>query len=645
MKHLKLITILALGSLAASAAVPLRWTVETSRATPAQFEAYQGETLSFEAALQSYGKPLEAPSNYSLYWQTNGMGSTYWSVPVRVSSSSTGTGTSHSNLMYATWSPTNDVGAKVYNCFIGKPGTIYHAAFQLRLRPSPGATPNELPLPQKVIDFAKVTVLNPPWSGGGGGCVDTNAVREIAREEIAPATNAVIIATDAKLSPIEAQIASIASSVSGLRSYKRGLADDGVYSPGTWSHGELPEGITLDGTQPYRIHDPEPYGWMWYWDYIDEEGQYKSFHAHDNPTEFEFDFFYQGDDTDTTPAFHATRSVVPDPDHKLAKRAANPTTGALAKFDADGNLVGATAGTDYLKTHQDISGKRDITDNTCHKTETKAPYGDWVRSNVPEGVTFSGNPQPHYSEEGHEWMWYDDNNLPWYLADATGEKTSGAFESADPIFGPRSFNAERTATAVCTDGKKFVTEDVVDGKVSSAVSTNNPAFVSAVRNTPTENTPEDMPTDWGTYGTVGAALAALAAFVKWAKAKIVAVIGNDGKPTDDFATDLLGKPVAINALKIPLEAKADSFAAEDGHAYAVTMTGTVTITMPTTTEGKAAIFQARFSAAAQQSVQFDTDDVVKFDGTDCGIVKAGKDALLSAMWNGEAWDLVWKNEA
>ena len=70
------------------AAVTLRWTVETSRATPAQFEAYQGETLSIEAALQSYGKPLEAPLNYSLYWQTNGMGSTYWSAPCVATASS-----------------------------------------------------------------------------------------------------------------------------------------------------------------------------------------------------------------------------------------------------------------------------------------------------------------------------------------------------------------------------------------------------------------------------------------------------------------------------------------------------------------------------------------------------------------------------
>ena len=169
--------------LSAHAAVPLSWTVETSRAQPATFEAYQGETLTFEAALQSHGKPLEAPLNYSFFWQTNGMGSTYWEAPCPTNYQLPDT-----NLLRATWSPTNDVGARAYNCFIGEPGTIYHAAFQLRLRPSPGATPNVLPLPQKVIDFAKVTVLNPPWSGGGGS-VDTNAVRDIAREEIAPATN------------------------------------------------------------------------------------------------------------------------------------------------------------------------------------------------------------------------------------------------------------------------------------------------------------------------------------------------------------------------------------------------------------------------------------------------------------------------
>ena len=159
--------------------MPLKWTVETSRATPAQFEAYQGETLALEAALQSYGKPLEASGIAALYWQTNGMGSAYWETTAAV----------NSNRLSAVWTPEMDVGAKSYNCFIGVPGTVYHAAFQLRLRPSPGADPNTLPLPVPVIDFAKVRVLNPPWEGGGGSGVNTNAVRDIAREEIIPATN------------------------------------------------------------------------------------------------------------------------------------------------------------------------------------------------------------------------------------------------------------------------------------------------------------------------------------------------------------------------------------------------------------------------------------------------------------------------
>ena len=181
---------LVLASLLASAslpaAVPLSWTVETTRATPATFEAYQGETLTFEAALQSRGKPLEAPLNYSFFWQTNGMGSTYWEKKVVVGSRSRTEEDSNSyvelglptttNVLFATWSPDMDVGAKVYNCFIGSPSNIYHAAFQLRLRPSPGASPNALPLPVPVIDFARVRVLNPPWGGGG---VDTNAVRDI----------------------------------------------------------------------------------------------------------------------------------------------------------------------------------------------------------------------------------------------------------------------------------------------------------------------------------------------------------------------------------------------------------------------------------------------------------------------------------
>ena len=146
MKHtlpiLALVT-LALPS-ALPAAVPLRWTVETSRAQVAQFEAYRGETLDLEATMQSYGKPLETPVKPSLYWQTNGMGAAWWTAPA----------TASGNVLHATWSPTNDCGGTVYNCFIGGPNATYRAAFRLRMLPSPGFTPNHLKLPTVTYDAA-----------------------------------------------------------------------------------------------------------------------------------------------------------------------------------------------------------------------------------------------------------------------------------------------------------------------------------------------------------------------------------------------------------------------------------------------------------------------------------------------------------
>ena len=228
---------LQLVTLTLPAAVPLRWTVETSRVQPAVFEAYQGETLELEAALQSHGKPLAAPVNYSFFWQTNGMGSTYWEAPAQrgsgVSPLESGSGVSplvgETNVLFATWLPAYDVGARVYNCFIGSPSNIYHAAFQLRLRPSPGALPNALPLPTPVIDFARFRVLNPPWGSGGGGGCDTNAVDALANSAVV--TNALTVATTNRVAALETATNNLSSSVSGLASSKADRSELGGYLP------------------------------------------------------------------------------------------------------------------------------------------------------------------------------------------------------------------------------------------------------------------------------------------------------------------------------------------------------------------------------------------------------------------------------
>ena len=124
--------------------VPLRWTVETSRAQVAQFEAYRGETLLLEAEMRSYGKPFSEVLQPDLYWQTNGMGNAWWKAPA----------TFEGNVCRAFWTPTNDCGAAAYNCFIGGPDATYRAAFRLRMLPSPGYTPNHLKLPTVTYDAA-----------------------------------------------------------------------------------------------------------------------------------------------------------------------------------------------------------------------------------------------------------------------------------------------------------------------------------------------------------------------------------------------------------------------------------------------------------------------------------------------------------
>lgn len=173
MKHVNCIfAALALCS-TALAGVPIRWAVETSRAAPAAFEQYQGTSLDLEAALTAYGRPLAIEGDARLYWQTNGMGAAYWSAPASVSG----------NVMRAAWTPSMDVGARDYVCFIGIPGSIYSAAFRLRLRPSPGADPNALPLPVPRIDFATVEADNAPWAtlADIDGLATTNDTAAISR--------------------------------------------------------------------------------------------------------------------------------------------------------------------------------------------------------------------------------------------------------------------------------------------------------------------------------------------------------------------------------------------------------------------------------------------------------------------------------
>lgn len=179
----------------------------------------------------------------------------------------------------------------------------------------------------------------------------------------------------------------------------------------------------------------------------------------------------------------ATRSAV---SAKLA-RTAELTAGGLAKFGADGVLEKATEGVDYLKTHQDISGKqdkiletgilkgggagailpampsssagetadyRDPADNVCHKTEAT----EWVFSDgVARTLYHNQNPQSH--------LWYWNNfSQAWDGTDAppdgslvaTTESESATFLEFNGGFA----GITATRSTVATKDKPFVTSDI-----------------------------------------------------------------------------------------------------------------------------------------------------------------------------------------
>ena len=124
--------------LAALAAVPLAWDVRPGQPAPVTFDRYHGETIDFSATFRNFGElPFAPGADIRLWFQTNGMGSAWWSVPATI----------QSNVLSATWSPALDPGADRVSLFFGAPSNAYAAAV-LRLRHSPGFAPGAMPDPE-----------------------------------------------------------------------------------------------------------------------------------------------------------------------------------------------------------------------------------------------------------------------------------------------------------------------------------------------------------------------------------------------------------------------------------------------------------------------------------------------------------------
>lgn len=120
------------------AAVPLAWDARPGQPAPVTFDRYHGEALEFRCTFRGFGElPFAPGADIRLWFQTNCMGSAWWSVPATISS----------NVLSATWSPALDPGADRVSLFFGAPSNAYAAAV-LRLRHSPGFAPGTMPDPE-----------------------------------------------------------------------------------------------------------------------------------------------------------------------------------------------------------------------------------------------------------------------------------------------------------------------------------------------------------------------------------------------------------------------------------------------------------------------------------------------------------------
>ena len=316
----------------------------------------------------------------------------------------------------------------------------------------------------------------------------------------------------------------IDAQITSLQSGKRDKVDLSVYSvtrtenmDWTWEseNAELAEvlnnGIKLEYNETSRTwvpqHDPDGY---WSEPKLGSKEELSvSIVVHDNDTDEQYTA------TATRPRYMDETLGPAKQNQQLAAvatdDAAKPADGSLMKYDAaNDRFVKAVEGTDYLKTHQDISGKFDATHDFDGENASLRWEAFYLAVHAPFGlyVLRGGMMADEHDQHGQ------------YV------RTHTLFQKAD------------RATTLSGYG---ITDGATKTELAAAVSTNNPAFVSAVQNTPAPEPGQGEDPPWGTWGTVGAAIAGLVAGLKWLKDKVFDSAGNI---QDQFATDLLGKQVA-----------------------------------------------------------------------------------------------------
>ena len=136
--------------LTAPAAVTEAWTNSPGMPPYPIKPVPHGVPVDFRVTLKGYTEPLIAPgADVRLWYQTNGMGSAWWSAPA----------TFDGSTITASFGPAQDCGADRVSLFFGAPSNVFASAV-LRLTHAPGFAPSSLPIPVPALDFAAVELRN-----------------------------------------------------------------------------------------------------------------------------------------------------------------------------------------------------------------------------------------------------------------------------------------------------------------------------------------------------------------------------------------------------------------------------------------------------------------------------------------------------
>ncbi len=183
------------------------WSLNINDHTSVQRTYKQGESIDMRIILRNGLAPLDLTgATARFYWFTNTTANVWWTNSVTISAPKAG-------LVQSTWTPAMDTGAPMYYYWIGvwqagSTSPLWRVTGNIRMLPSPGFTPNALPMPVRTLDFSATAVTNAPWVTSADWASGSNA--------LSSAINDLSTNTDARIESVRISTGSIASGMTNV---------------------------------------------------------------------------------------------------------------------------------------------------------------------------------------------------------------------------------------------------------------------------------------------------------------------------------------------------------------------------------------------------------------------------------------------